>query len=89
MATLTESPVVVEQSVIYDITMTVPEESEGTYSLEVLAPFNDSEARMKICDVFVLSKGVNVPCFTDEVSVRSYMYTNAQHLVLSLPQNVV
>ena len=67
LTTVTSSPVLVDQSVVYDLTMVIPEQSEGTYSLEILAPYNESAARMKICDVFVLRKGVNVPCFTDEV----------------------
>ena len=70
LETLTPGPVAVGKKVQYELTMTIPENSEGTYFLDVLTPYNNSAPRMEICDVYVSERGSNVPCFTDEVKIH-------------------
>ena len=52
-----EYEVVEDQAVVYHLDVYVPINTEAVYELEVLAPFNDT-ARMKLCDVFILSNGM-------------------------------
>lgn len=62
LSTVASSDVFLDQTVVYELTMNLPEDSISDYELEILMPFNDSLARMKICEVTLTFQGVNVPC---------------------------
>ena len=66
--------------------MTLPQNSEGMFELEVLAPYNDS-ARMKLCDVRIAAQGLNVPCFEETVSIK-YLFIAIQFREKKLSSDV-
>ena len=79
----------VGRKVQYELTVTIPENSEGTYFLDILTPYNDSAARMEICDVYVVERGANVPCFTDEVQKHKINTINTPVFHMVNPENII
>lgn len=67
MTTMSSTNVSVLETVLYQLNVSLPNNTDGVYELEILAPYNDSAARMKICDVKLVAQGVNVPCFAESV----------------------
>ena len=48
----------VGDTVVMGVNMTVPKNQPGAYTLEALAPYNNSSPRMKICAVSFISNQI-------------------------------
>ena len=75
MTTVSNTNVSIGESVLYELEMTVPENTDGDYELEVLMAFNDT-ARCKLCLVNITYNGINVPCVGDTEPVYSSRYSS-------------
>ena len=53
-------------SVIYEVT-TKPDTIHNPMTMELILPFNDSQAVLSICRVEVLHAGWKVPCFNRQL----------------------